>query len=168
MKTLLLLRHGEAADPVGSGGDKTRTLTRKGRADMAQLHYTLRTQGLMPAFALSSDAERTRQTLDAVTGPDFAGQKILDPHLYNADFNRIVEAIQNISDEFSSAMIVAHNPGIHMVAMNLIADSSDQTLQMKLLSGYSSGTLTVLQCPVDRWSDIDLRRNHLARLIVPA
>lgn len=167
MKTLLLLRHGEAADPQGPGMDFQRKLTRQGLQDMQRLRDILVERGLMPQFAMASDAHRTQLTLREVTGEDYRGQVVFESALYNAEYKKIIETARQLNDRHDVALIVAHNPGIHMAAMNLVSDASDQALQTSLMQNYSSGTLTVLECPIERWEDLAERHNRLLDLIVP-
>lgn len=167
MKTLLLLRHGEAADPQGPGMDFQRKLTCQGLQDMQNLRDVLLARDLMPQFAMASDAHRTQLTLREVTGADYRGQVVFESALYNAEYKKIIETARKLSNGHDVALIVAHNPGIHMAAMNLVSDSSDQVLQTSLMQNYSSGTLTVLECPIERWEDLAERRNHLLDLIIP-
>lgn len=168
MKTLLLLRHGEAADPQGTGKDFERRLTRQGLQDMQRLHHILLARSLVPQFAMASNAQRTQMTLREVVGPDFAGEVVLDPALYNAEYKKIIATVQMMNDRHEVALLVAHNPGIHMAAMNLVSDVSDQRLQSSLMQNYKSGTLTVLECPITSWQELTERRNLLRDLIIPA
>lgn len=167
MKRLLLMRHGEARNPEPGQSDHQRTLTRKGQRDMGRLHHTLRAEALLPSFALASDACRTLMTLQEVTGGDFTGAVAFSPGLYNADAAKIIEAVQLLDDDHESALIIAHNPGIYEAVMNLVQASSLPELQSKIGVNYPSGTLTVLECPIEKWSDLRPQANKFVKLFIP-
>lgn len=167
MKRLLLMRHGEARNPEPGQSDRQRSLTRKGQHDMGRLHNVLRAEALLPSFALASDARRTQMTLLEVTGGDFSGNVEFSPGLYNADAAKIIEAVQLLDDDHESALIVAHNPGIYEAVMHLVQATSLPELQSKIGLNYPSGTLTVLECPIEKWSDLKPQANKLAKLFIP-
>ncbi len=168
MKKLMLMRHGEAQDPEKGQDDKHRLLTRKGRQDMARLHHILLGEGLLPQFALASDANRTQITLAEVTGGrDYEGTIELSPALYNAEAKKIIEAVQLLDDQYQTALIVAHNPGIYQAVADLVAETHHVELQNKIGVNYRSGTLTLLECPIESWADLKMHKNKLAKLFIP-
>jgi len=167
MKRLMLMRHGEARNPEPGQSDHQRMLTRKGQHDMGRLHRTLQAEALLPSFALASDACRTLMTLQEVTGGNFTGAVEFSPGLYNADAAKIIEAAQLLDDDHESVLIIAHNPGIYQAIMNLVQADSLPELQSKVGLNYPSGTLTVLECPIENWSDLKPQANKLAKLFIP-
>ena len=167
MKRLMIMRHAEAQDPEAGQGDKNRMLSRKGRHDMERLHLCLQAENLMPQFALASDATRTQATLTLVTGDDFDGYVELTPELYNADANRIIETAQLLDDRYDSALLVAHNPGVHLAIFNLLNAAGLAEFQSKTGGSYKSGTLAILECPIAKWAELKSQANNLAKLFVP-
>lgn len=169
MKRLLMLRHAEA-EP--GSPDKDRKLTRKGRADMQHLHRQLLADNLMPQFALASDAQRTQATLHHVTGPDFTGSDsngvvALSAALYNATAETIIHHVQLIDDQYQTALIVAHNPGIYQAVIDLTRAADLAALHHQLGHNYASGTLTVFECPINHWSELKPGANHPLRVLIP-
>ena len=167
MKRLMIMRHAEAQESRLGLDDKRRMLTRKGHSDMSRLRTMLLAEGLMPQFAVASDAHRTEITLIEVIGDDFEGHVISSAALYNAEAEKIIETAQSLSDEYKSALIVAHSPGVYQAIMNLANAAGASELETKLGDNYKSGTLTILECPIDKWSDLKLQDNKLAKLFIP-
>lgn len=167
MKRLMIMRHAEAQNPEAGQSDKRRMLTRKGHSDMARLRSILLSEGLMPQFAIASDAYRTETTLIDVIGDDFEGQVTSSSALYNAEASKIIKTAQSLSDEYDSALIVAHNPGIYQAILNLTEEGGRSELQNRVGLNYQSGTLTVLECPIEKWADLTPDKNKLARLFIP-
>jgi phosphohistidine phosphatase len=62
MQRLILMRHAEAEPAAGSGRDRDRVLSGRGRKDSAAMARALAGRGMRPDLALVSPAARTRQT----------------------------------------------------------------------------------------------------------
>lgn len=167
MKYLMLMRHGEAHPPEIGHNDKIRQLTRKGRSDIQRMHIRLLADGLMPEFAVASDSTRTQATALEVIGHDFKGGIEFNPALYNAEKEIIIDEARLLKDQYKKALIIAHNPGIFLTILDLVNAASLPELSQKTDKGYKPGTLTILECPIDRWSDLKLQNNKLSRLLIP-
>lgn len=168
MKRLMLMRHGEAQDPEMDQPDNRRVLTRKGMSDMRHLYRKLLAEGLLPQFALASNARRTEMTIREVTGGlDYDGALDFSEELYNADEGTIIQKAVTLDDQYQSALIVAHSPGIYRAVIALVGDSYYPELEKKIGTNFKSGTLTVLECPIEKWSDLKQGANKLAKLFIP-
>ncbi len=66
MRRLVVMRHAKAVATAPS--DHARGLAPRGRADAEQVGRWLRERGIAPDAALVSDAQRTRETWEQVTG----------------------------------------------------------------------------------------------------
>ena len=60
----------------------------------------------------------------------------------------------------------AHNPGIHDVARTLMGDGDKEKIDMVHMF-YSPGTLSVMDCDIDSWKDVQPRANTLENLFIP-
>lgn len=116
-------------------------------------------------LALCSIAKRTQMSLLTVqvVGVTFRKTEFIQK-LYNASAGDILNFIQQSESE--NILIVAHNPGIHELARTLVG-SGDASLLEKLNLFYSPGTLAVIDCPVQKWADIQPGQNELADLFIP-
>lgn len=112
-RTLLLLRHGHAADPAGRG-DAARPLSAAGTA-------AARARGPHPGGhrvdrVLCSPALRTRQTLEA-TG--VAAPTEYPSALYLADPDAMRTLISETDDHVRTLLVVGHFPGLPLAAADL-------------------------------------------------
>jgi len=164
MKKLLILRHAQAANTAIGGTDKTRKLTPNGVADAKALGKLMSRENLQPGAVLCSAATRTRETLHNVmetldTIGDNASIEYLDK-LYNADFNVLVDAIAEASNDVQNLLVVAHNPGVHMLAAWLAREDGSPLVE-RLSMSYAPATLTVLQCDIEDWADLKSYSNKV-------
>ena len=157
MLKLHLLRHAQA-DSALNGEDKDRPLTPHG---IEQANMIGKCIGNID-HVLCSDAYRTRMTLEALQiNP--AQTTFLDS-LYNAPTGDIFNAIQ--SCESTNILVIAHNPGIHMLANMLVGDGENILLE-KMSLFYNPGTLSIFDCDIESWADLQPQKNILTDLIIP-
>lgn len=138
MKTLLILRHAEAAP---GADDFSRPLTLSGREDAARLGELMRDNNLQPDHVFCSPARRTRETLAALALDDVT-PNFLDS-LYNASIGDLLTAFHAAPDSAQTILMVGHNPGIHGLSVTLAGAGTPENLRRLSLS-YDPGTLTVL------------------------
>lgn len=130
LRRLILMRHASAGSAPAGGDDTDRPLTEAGRAEAARVARALAQAGLAPARALVSAAQRTRQTWDAMAAAFPGATAQIRDDLYNADSQRLLtlvadEAEDETEDEVGeTVMILGHNPGIHIAAVQLIDRAS--------------------------------------------
>lgn len=158
MKQLLILRHAQALATEVGGSDKTRKLSPQGHEDAHALGKLMVKQDLQPDFVLCSAALRTRQTLEGVMESLSDCATEISEQLYNADFETLLSALEEVPSDTSSLMIVAHNPGIHTLAARLAADDGSAHVD-RLSMTYMPATLTVLDCDIEDWSDLKVYSN---------
>jgi phosphohistidine phosphatase len=122
MRRLILLRHAKAEPRAAGGGDIDRPLAKRGQEDAALMGRVLAARGLKPDLALVSDSVRTRETWDRLA-PAFPAARAAFSHgLYNATPEEVLEEIEAASDTADTMIVVAHNPGLHELAVNLLID----------------------------------------------
>jgi len=131
VKTVLLMRHAEAAEATSGQADFDRCLTASGVSMAWQTGLLLRAQGLTPQRVLASAAVRTAQTAflvrQAVAGlsqPEVAVQPDFGPGipvqlqtgLYGASADAFADAARyHAAPDESSVLVVGHNPGMAML-----------------------------------------------------
>jgi len=124
LRRLIVMRHAQAARAGVSGGDFDRPLTEAGRADARLIGEALKAAGLTPDRAVISAAQRTRETWAEVSRsfPD----AVLDVRreLYNAEDLILREAVEDIGDGAETVILIAHNPGVHALAVRLLLEGS--------------------------------------------
>lgn len=117
MKTLILMRHGEAAQ---ASTDFERALTPRGQQqvresarEVDQINFTLRR-------VLTSSAPRATATAELVAS-ELGFQAPIEAYssLYLAPAGRYLEMIKSSPSETTGLVLVAHNPGISELASAL-------------------------------------------------
>lgn len=155
MRRLYILRHAQAAN---AAEDFARPLTASGIADMKAMAVRLAEWGLRPDFVVCSPSKRTRMTLESLL-PGVAAQ--FPERLYNAEAGTLYEAVKAADDSYGSVMAIAHNPGIFNFMRFMAVPGPDVPFE------YAPGTLTILECPVERWADLMPGRNRVLRVTAP-
>lgn len=109
-------------------------------------------KGLTPQKILCSPAVRTTETYEQLgmeKNPDF-----LDS-LYNASENQLLQIIAAQPEEVSSLMVIAHNPGLHQLAVRLAREGENAAFS-HLIADFPTGALVVV--------DMEGSWNPIARL----
>lgn len=132
-KTLILWRHAKAVEASGDMRDHDRPLTERGHAHAASMAEYMHSAAIAPDHVLCSTSARTRQTLAALN-PVPATQ--LDEALYLASAGTLITQLQACDDRMETIMLIGHNPGLHQLALTLVARADDgadyDALQLKL------------------------------------
>jgi len=160
MPKLYLLRHAEAGSAL-SGDDKDRPLTPRGQAQALEVAKHIKDIDV----CLCSTAKRTQMTLDIAieNGAQVKKVEYFD-ELYNAPAGAILATLQERTER--NVLIVAHNPGIHQLADTLVSDGAkDQIEKLKLF--YNPATLSIFDCTIESWQEIQPQKNALLNLIIP-
>lgn len=117
MKRLLLLRHA-SAEPAGAGTeDIDRHLSPRGRDEALDAADRVTRAGLRCDALLVSPALRTRETATIVAAElDLPLPLSIEPELYPGDPAAMLRPLSRCPAQFSTVMIVGHNPGISELA----------------------------------------------------
>lgn len=165
MKRLLILRHAQALSTEPGGTDKSRKLSPKGKADARALGGVMLKQDLRPDLVLCSPATRTRETLECVSEGLGALKSEFPDAFYNASPAVYLQGVHGVADEAAqSLLIVGHNPGVHALAGSLVNEETP-TLLNRLSSSYAPATLSIIECDVERWGDIEPYENRLMGIL---
>ncbi|MFO1013073.1 MAG: histidine phosphatase family protein [Caulobacteraceae bacterium] len=122
MRRLILFRHAQAEARAPSGEDFDRPLAPAGRLDAALMADVLAKDGLTPDVVLVSAARRTQETW-ACMAAAFPNAKVFTvPALYNASNDEIMAEVDNVSVLGDTLIVVAHNPGLQELAMDLLSE----------------------------------------------
>lgn len=146
MKQLLILRHAKSSWGNSSLDDWERTLNERGERDAPRVGMLLRERALVPDVIVTSDAVRARATAQAVArAAGYTREVVLEPLLYLAPPDAILEVISRLDDATAIAMIVGHNPGLEDFIEQLSGEPQ----------GLVTAALVQLEIPIDRWRDFD-------------
>jgi phosphohistidine phosphatase len=138
---LLLLRHAKSAwdDPALS--DHARPLNARGRRAASAMAGAMRGLGLRPELVLVSSSRRTLQTLEGLG--TLEGPPRVEPmdDLYLAPWTRLLQALREVPEEVRSVLLIAHNPGLHELALNLAGPAAETGAGAALAEAYPTASL---------------------------
>lgn len=168
-KTLMLLRHahsGAAQAPFGP--DHDRVLTKRGIRACNAMASWMKQSGCIPAMVHCSTAARAQETWDRIRNRFDDRTEITETRtrdLYLAEPVVILRQLAQTPDDVSSAMIVAHNPGIAELALHLAmrspgADIGDMAMK------YPTAALAVFRF-TGSWASLNDAKTVLQHYIVP-
>lgn len=111
-RRLIVMRHAKSDWSSGASSDHARPLNARGRHDAPRVARRLLELDWVPDRALSSTAERTRETwaLMASELGRFVDVVFLDP-LYLAGADALRAALDEVPDELGTVLALGHNPG---------------------------------------------------------
>jgi phosphohistidine phosphatase len=167
MKTLYLLRHAKSDWANPNLADLDRPLNERGIKASQRLGELFEAQSINPNLILCSPARRTRQTLSLiaeVTGKDYNCR--FEADLYETGASHILKLIRHLPDSANSAMIIGHNPGLEMLAHELIRPSNPEALT-RLHEKFPAGGLATLAFHTQHWKDIGPEGGDLVDFVTP-
>lgn len=157
MKRLILMRHAKS-DWSAEGEDIDRPLNNRGRKSAAALGGWLRDQDILPDETLCSSAMRTRETLQLL---DLPGKARFETALYLAEPIVMMDVLH--SAEGDTVLMLAHNPGIAMLAESLLAEPPEAPE----FHAYPTGSTLVAQFQTHSWNKVRERMGSMEHFTFP-
>ena len=142
MRQLLLLRHAKSAWDDPEQKDHARPLNRRGKLSARVMAAEMARLGLVPDVVLVSSARRTLQTMEALQ--PFEGSPIvtISDALYLAPWSVLMGMLNKVPETVRSVLLIGHNPGLHELALNLLAPGTAASpMLFRLRDGYPTGAL---------------------------
>jgi phosphohistidine phosphatase len=166
MRRLILLRHAKTERAEPGERDRARKLTKRGRTDAATIGAYMAHHGMVPDLALVSPARRTQETWELVAAAFAkAPRHVNEDRIYNAGTDGLMELIRETRGA-PSLLVVGHNPGLHDVAMQLIA-AGDIEMRQSLSEKLPTSGLVVIELAMDAWSRLHRQSGKLDRFVTP-
>ena len=159
MKTLYLLRHAKSSKDDLTIKDHDRPINSKGKDQCESISTIICDEKIMPNLIISSSALRAKQTAEIVAKDiQFKGKLELNRDLYEAKVDRYMKILKNISDDYTSVMLVGHNP-------------THEEFLAKLISGQislSTASLVCIELSVSLWKEINAdTKGRLIKILTP-
>ena len=154
MKTLFLGRHAKSSWDDSGLSDFERPLNDRGERDAPEMGRRLAQKHRTADVILCSAAVRARTTA-AILAKEwgYEGELLLEPNLYEASPSQMLDFIQELEDEATSALVVAHNPTITWLA-HLLGNLT--------IGNVPTCGIVALKIPCNKWSEV---KEGLAELI---
>jgi phosphohistidine phosphatase len=166
MRRLMLLRHAKTERAQPGEPDRERRLTKRGRADAPVTGAYMARHGLVPDLAMISPAARAQETWKLVAAcfaP--APAAVSEERIYNASAGALMALIAEIRRPHS-LLLVGHNPGIHDLAIQLIA-AGDAQARERVTEKLPTAGLVVIDLAFDDWSRLRAGGGRLERFVSP-
>jgi phosphohistidine phosphatase len=158
MKKLLVMRHAKSSRDDASLADFERPLNDRGRRAAPFMGRFMAEKGLVPEVIISSPAARARATTELVAeAMEYSGEAVFDPDIYEASPNTLVRAASQIDDEYTTAMLVGHNPGLEGLIYHLTG----------VFEPMPTAALAVIDLDIESWGDIDGDSGRLSAIYRP-
>jgi phosphohistidine phosphatase len=166
MRRLMLLRHAKTERAGPGERDRDRKLTNRGRADAPVIGAYMARHGFVPDLAMVSPATRAKETW-LLVAPCFAKPPSMttDERIYNATVEKLIGAIGE-ARKAQTLLVVGHNPGLHDLAMRLIA-TGDVAARERIDEKLPTSGLVVIELPLEDWTAIHPQSGRLERFVSP-
>jgi len=166
MRRLMLLRHAKTERAAPGERDRDRKLMKRGRSDAPLIGTFMAHHGLIPDLALVSPAIRAQETWTLVAACfTKAPRMVTDDRIYNATTEKLIAAIGE-ARKAHTLIVVGHNPGLHDLAIQLVA-SGDVAAREQLNEKLPTSGLVVIDLPFDDWSLLHGHAGRLERFVSP-
>ena len=115
-RRLFVLRHAKSSWDDPGLDDHERPLAPRGRRAVEAIAAYLDASGIAPEVVLCSSSRRTRETLEGVA---VGGEHMIEPALYAAGTEEVLDRLRQLPDDVSSVMLIGHNPAAQMLVLRL-------------------------------------------------
>ena len=167
MRRLILLRHSTAERPDPRQSDQERVLAPQGRTDAAMVGAYLANHSFRPDQVVVSPSSRTRETWRQVAAAlRLAPEARFDERVYNATAQALFNVIAETADGVSTVLLLGHNPGLHELAMLLVATGDIDTRE-RLRENFPTSGIAIFDFALDSWSKLHPRSGRLERFVSP-
>lgn len=157
MKRIFLLRHLKSSWDFPELDDYDRPLNERGDRSGPLMARHLAAHAVRPDVVLCSSSRRTRQTLDHMVESLDGVPVIFERRLYEATGSQLLKRLRELPHEVESALLIAHNPGLHKLATALTEKEVPDTVSglADLRDKFPTGTLATLTAPLEDWADLE-------------
>ena len=152
-KRLFILRHAKSSWDDPGLDDHDRPLAPRGRRAVEALASYLSAREIRPDLVLCSSSRRTRETLDGIA---VGGEHVIEPGLYGAGAEEVIDRLRQLPESVSCAMLIGHNPSAQMLVLRLTnhdADGNADPERDAVKRKFPTGALAALALDCD-WSEL--------------
>lgn len=158
MKSLLILRHGKSSWKDRELRDSDRPLKRRGERAAEAMGQQLRQRDLVPDLALSSPAQRARETARlALAAAGYGGPIVCREELYLSGLDRYLGVLAALEDAHERVLVVGHNPVLEDLAQHLT----------RIEVVLPTAALVHIALDLDSWAGIRDARGEQRFLLLP-
>jgi phosphohistidine phosphatase len=167
MLTLSLLRHAKSSWADARLRDIERPLNERGEKAAPRVGAFMARRDLIPDLILCSPAVRTRQTLDLVLPYLKAAPTVVyEDALYLASPATLLKRIHQVGSRVRHTMLVGHDPGMHLLALELAGSGPDEDLHA-LAEKFPTAGLAVIVFEARSWTKVKAGGGRLELFAAP-
>ena len=167
MRRLILFRHAKAEPSEPGMEDRARVLTERGRKDAAKIGTYMASHALVPDRVILSPAARTQETWKyAATAFHPAPAAMSAERIYDATPHCILAVIKDTPASAHTLMVIGHNPGLHDLALMLVA-AGDVDARELLREKLPTSGLVIIDFAFDDWDKLHPQSGRLERFVSP-
>lgn len=154
------MRHAKAESAEPNNADFNRKLTNSGKEDAEKMATLLANQIKCPDIFIASPAKRAWSTAKRFAKAfNINNDSIIEnKKIYDALADTLIEIVQNIDDQFQSAIIFGHNPGFSQIAYYF---SGDSTLELPTCG------VVIIEFDLKNWADVEYNKGKLLAYYKP-
>jgi phosphohistidine phosphatase len=167
MLTLTLFRHAKSSWELNGLDDRERPLNARGGAAAPLMAAFMQENRIRPELVLCSTAVRTRQTLDHVLAGMKPAPKVkYEDRLYLADPFLLLERVRKTPRTVKHLMIVGHNPGLQILAIELIGEGDPEQIGA-ISDKLPTAGVVVVTFDAKTWADVAPGKGRLTHFATP-
>lgn len=150
-RTLYLLRHAKSSWSNPDLDDFDRPLNPRGKAARGVITEWFADNHVRPSLVICSPSKRTRQTLKPIKRIwDPRPEIVYDERVYESSASTLRDVVRHAAAEHRSILLIGHNPGLQMLALDLIIGGQDHA-HRELRTKFPTGAILKLTTDVDSW-----------------
>ena len=147
--------------------DRARALIERGRKDAGKIGAYMAGHALIPDRVVLSPAARAQETWKfAATAFRPAPAAMTAEQLYDATPHGIFALIKEAPASAHTLLVIGHNPGLHELALMLIA-SGDVDTRERLREKLPTSGLVIIDFAFDNWGKLHPQSGRLERFVSP-
>lgn len=154
MKTLFIIRHAKSSWDDPSQSDIDRPLNERGKRDAPVMASRLVNKKLEIELFISSPAKRAKKTAMIFAEAFGVKEKKIElvESLYEAAPEAFFKVVEHLSDDYNSAAIFSHNPGITGF-VNMLTD--------QLVPNMPTCAVFAVKAAIKNWSEFRSAKKEL-------
>lgn len=158
MKRLILFRHGKSDWDASFSNDHDRPLAGRGIKAARKMGKLLSQASQVPDLVISSTAVRARSTAElAIEAGQWSAKLQLSDALYASSPSRVLEFLQQLSDDHDQVMLVGHEP----TWSGLVSGFTGANVRMP------TAAMAAMKFPVSCWQELGFDSGELIWLLQP-
>ncbi|MBX7145723.1 MAG: histidine phosphatase family protein [Alphaproteobacteria bacterium] len=171
MKTLYLLRHGQAIVkiPFTDLKDFDRTLTFQGKEEVEKTAKFIEENVPLPIKILCSSAKRTKETCHIIESK-FSPQNyetVYHDSFYHASQQEYLEEIKKTENNYDNLLLIGHNPTLTQFLFSLTKKEDQNWSILSTFHTMPTAGLGILKFHITKWENIIFNLGLLINIIDP-